>query len=466
MNRNLFSPNLLRYVGAFILIYISLFLLQESLLLPLAITVLVIFLVLIVKQPKYGILLLFLTKPVLDATYFFKLPYIGLNFLQITGVMFPVFAIFILTSLKSKISKFYYWRIISLLIASAILSFLTYLIGYFHLGGARLLNLFVAGLVTLFQFLNGISAYFLIPQLFNNEKDKKLFLQILIWASLFPLITAYLQIFGIIEGRTLRTTGELMRLSGLYHDSTNLRFYSFQSIASIIIYLSLYKKSVKQPIRLILVILIFLFLFIIYLGYSKAAIAILLTWSLAYLIISRNVVLGGTALTGIIMLYLTVPKISYEIDKLFYKEIMYYEGTLSEELEYTLLGGRFVRWEGILTQFENSDFLHQLLGFRYTIGILSHNDFLRMLASYGLIGLAIYSLFLISIIFQSIRQYFIHRDGLAFGAILLLIAYIIDSTGLTPSIYTGYSWVVFGIISLSINRHIGKEETTSHEKVN
>lgn len=455
------SPTLVRYLLIFLFIFASLFFLQESLLLPIAFTVLSIILILIIKYPKYGILFMYLTKPILDATYFFKLPYIGLNFLQMTGVMFPVFSILILINLKSRISDYYYWRIILLLIVSAVLSFLTYLFGFIHLGGTRLLQLFVSGLVILFQFTNGLSAYFLIPQLFREEKDRKLFLKILIWATLFPLITAYLQIFGIIEGRTLRTTGQLIRISGLYHDSTNLRFYSFQAIACIIIYLSIYKKSLSIPFRLILLTIIGLFIFIIYLGYSKAAIAIILSWSLAYLLISRNIVLGGFSLFAIIFLYMTVPRISYEIDKLFYKEIMFYEGTLSEELEYTLLGGRFVRWEVIISRFENSDILHKILGFNYTIGIVSHNDFLRVLASYGLFGFVIYSIFLLSIIFQTIRQYFVHRDGLAFGSILFLIAFMIDSTGLTPSIYTGYSWVVFGIISLSINRHIGRNKTNS-----
>ena len=125
----------------------------------------------------------------------------------------------------------------------------------------------------------------------------------MILASLFPLITAYLQIGGIFEGRTIRTTGELMRLTGFYHDSSNLRFYSFQSIAVILIYLQLYGRTTGLIYRLLLFILIPLFIIIIYLGYSKAAIGILIAWSCIYILIRRNFMLGGILLGLFISTY-------------------------------------------------------------------------------------------------------------------------------------------------------------------
>lgn len=453
------NSNILKYFILAALTFFALFLMIESALLPVALLIISIFLILIVKYPKYGILLLFLVKPVLDATYFYKIPVLGLNFLQITGVMFPIFTILILASLKTDLSKYHLSRIIILLFLTSVISFVIYLLNYFYYSPSQLISLFISSLVILFQFSNGLCAYFLLPRLFHKENEKKLFFKMMIFASLFPLITAYLQVGGFFEGRTIRTTGELIRLTGLYHDSSNLRFYSFQSIVIILIYLQQYGLKTKIVYRLMLFGLIPLFIIIIYLGYSKAAIAILLAWSCIYIFVSRNYFLGGLLLGLFISSYFFVTKISAEVDKLFYKEIMFYEGTLSEDLEYTMLGGRFVRWEAIIDRFfHKSDLIEQLFGYYFTIGIRSHNDFLRIIISYGYIGFLLYSIFIFRIAFKVIISYKKHKDGLAFGAILLLVSFLIDSIGLTPSIYTGYSWIVFGVISLSINRDIIPEK--------
>ncbi len=452
------NSNIIKYIFLAALVFFALFLLLESALLPVAFLLLTIFLILIVKYPKHGILLLFLIKPLLDATYFYQIPVIGLNFLQITGVMFPIFTILILVSLKTDLSQYQLSRIIILLIITTVFSFITYLLNYIHFSGSRLIGFFISGLVILFQFSNGLCSYFLLPRLFQSESDKKLFFKIMILASLFPLLTAYLQIGGFFEGRTIRTTGELMRLTGLYHDSSNLRFYSFQSIVVVLIYLQLYGRKTGLAYRLLLFSLIPLFILIIYLGYSKAAVGILLAWSCIYILISRNYILGGLILGLFVTSYLFVPKVSTEIDKLFYKEIMYYEGTLSEELEYTMLGGRFVRWDIYIDRFFRGDLLEQLFGYRFTIGIRAHNDFLRILISNGYIGIFLYTLFILSIMLKVFKSYLQYKDGIALGAVLLLISFLIDSIGLTPSIYTGYSWIVFGVISLSINRNIIPEK--------
>ena len=140
----------------------------ESALLPIALLILSVFLILIVKYPKYGILLLFLVKPVLDATYFYQLPVLGINFLQITGVMFPIFAILILTSLKTDLSKYHLSRILILLILTSVISFIIYLLNYFYYSPSHLISLFISCLVILFQFSNGLCAYFLLPRLFHK----------------------------------------------------------------------------------------------------------------------------------------------------------------------------------------------------------------------------------------------------------------------------------------------------------
>jgi O-antigen ligase len=216
----------------------------------------------------------------------------------------------------------------------------------------------------------------------------------------------------------------------------------------------MYESEIKFYIKAILISLIPAFTYIIYLGYSKAAIAILVTWVGSYLFITRNIIVGFSLITIIVGSYLFIPQVNTEIDKLFYKEIKYYDGSLSEELEYTLLGGRFLRWEAQLDRFFESDIIGQMFGYRFNIGIISHNDFLRVLVSYGFFGFVIYVFFILLLSYKVLLTYFKYKDGLSFGAVFLFISFFIDSLGLTPSIYTGYSWVVFGVIGLSINRNI------------
>jgi len=449
-NKNIF----LLWASIFLVTFFNVFLIKESFVLPVVFFIILFFIIFSIRQPKTAIILLFIAKPIIDATWFYKLPFINLNFLQINGVLFPLFAILLIYTQKIEIKRYYSFLLIALLISSTVFSFVFFLINGLQMGGNIFIKRITYGLVILFQFLNGFSSYFILPFFFNKEKDKKTLLLCFIISSLFPLITAYAQIFGLFEGRMLRTTGELMRISGLYYDSTNLRFYSMQAIIALMIYLKLYYNAINNTKKIFLLIMIVSFLYIMYLGYSKAAITILIVWTILYFLLSGNTLTSILIIASFILLYIFIPKIGYEIDKLFYKEVMYYDGTLPEELEYTLLGGRVLRWEAFLQKFINSDFLDQLFGYQFNVGLTSHNDFMRLLISNGIIGFILYFTFIIFLCFKTFITYFKYKDAISLGAVLLFISFIIDSIGLTPSIYTNYSLFVFGIISLSINRNI------------
>ncbi|MCB0490600.1 MAG: hypothetical protein KDC99_19145 [Cyclobacteriaceae bacterium] len=328
----------------------------------------------------------------------------------------------------------------------------------------------VFGIGPLFlQFLNGIAAYFLIPFLVRTEKDRKIFLGVLVLAGLFPLTTGLLQIGGFIEGRTIRTTGDLIRISGLYYDSTNMRMYSLQTLVAIVGLLFYSKDSIRSRWNWKyagMLIMIPLLLIVIYYGYSKAAVAIVLSWTVLLCLFKLKSVYLILFVTGLSVLFTTIDETPLALDRLFHKEISFAEGTLAEENEYTLLGGRFKRWEDYLSRFSDADLMDKLLCVQYSIGIMAHNDFVRVLIGTGVLGLLSYSWVLLSIIRRVVSEAITSKTGLSISALMILVSFLIDSLGLVPLIYPGYCWVTFGLISLSLNRNLFANDFQTDKKKN
>ncbi len=445
----------LRFAVIILFIGITMALTIQSWVLPIAFVVIVSFLLLAIRKPKSAVLLILFAKPIIDATWEFRIPFVGLNFLQITGVAFPVIIFLIIYSHKAK---FYDYKAINLFKIFVFLNLFSYLTSTVGSADSPAEGLFMAakGSGVFFQFLNSFAAYLIIPFLFRSDEDRKHLFWALILAGIFPTVTGLLQIGGVITGRTLRTTGELIRISGFYHDSTNMRMYSLQTLLAIFVYLSIYLKQYEKYYLLkksLMYFLIPLTLLIIYRGYSKAALGIILCWIILYFVMRRKFVLGSVVLTVLGAAYFLSDTVSNETEKLLYKEIRYAEGNLPEEFQYTLLGGRFVFWGYALDDFAKQDLASQLLGYNYISSSSSHNDFLRVLLANGIVGLIFYITMLLSMLVALLNSFIQNQDNLALGAILIFAAFIIDSIGLVPLIYPGYCWVTFGIISLSLNRN-------------
>lgn len=454
-NKNSVSTLLIGIIGI-----ASAFLAVQSWILPLVFVIILIFSVLAIRHPQKAILLIFLTKPVIDATWYFRIPFLGLNFLQISGVIVPALILLLIYSYKVKIFEYRLTKIFFIVVLSSAISYVSYMIGSID-SSSSFVNRIVFGLVTFLQFVNGFAMFCILPYLFKTDQERQTLFLVLMLSGLFPMVTAYLQIFGIMEGRELRTTGNLIRISGFYYDSSNLRFYAMQMIIAIFIYAEGIRhraNSYNRLISIVLSITIGLLLYVMYRGYSKSALIILFTWIIIYALFKKKLLLGAALIVGASSIYLTNPVVSNEIDRLLYKEQAYIEGRLPEQLEYTLLGGRLKQWKNYLDQFESESFVNQLIGYSFIEGAPTHNDFVRMLISNGYLGLLSYCIFLLFLISVLLKAFFQNKDNLSIGAIMIFIAFFIDSLGLTPSIYTGYSWFVFGLISLSINREQLKDK--------
>ncbi|MCK6542680.1 hypothetical protein L6Q79_08365 [bacterium] len=445
------------------------FLATISPLLPLALGILVALGYLITTSIKKAILVLLLTKPIIDATWLFKIPFVGLNALQIVGSVFPIMILIYLLIARPKLANSKALRLFSIFVVLNTMSYLLFCINSSNTGIEGVFSLMIAYIGHFLQFLNSFAAFIVFPILFKTPKEQKFFFQILILSLIFPLVTGLAQIFGFFEGRVLRTTGDLQRISGLYYDSSNMRMYSLQALAIIFIYFSYFLKTTDKYYKssvTFLLIAVPLFLLIIYYGYSKAAISILIIWLLCYMILNNKILIGIIIIFIFGMTYLTNDTIQIEIEKLLYKEIKYTEGTLNPEHEYTLLGGRIARWQMLIDDFLNRDLSEQLIGFRFNVGIIAHNDWIRILVSNGVIGLISFIVFVSYVFYKLIAIYMIYRDGFSTGAIMIFFMFIIDSIGLVPLLYPGYCWYTFGILSLALNRPMQKNLNVSSTSFN
>ncbi len=418
-----------------------------------AIVILLAVAVVAVRDPKMALLVLFGTKPIIDATWAFRMPVLDLSMLHVTGVAFPILAFVVLYSNRATLIPI---RHTGLFVVFGCLNALSLILTVMNNPDS-----FFATVTIFFQSLNSIAAYLIVPFLFPSKEDRKRLLLVWIMAGLFPMVTAYLQIFGLMQGRVVRTTGELLRISGLYYDSTNLRMYSIQTLFLIYMYLGDYVQWSRYRGRTawLMLPLIPLALYVVYRGYSKAAIGIIASCFLLHSILRRQIILGSVLLVTVTLLYLTTETVESEITLLLRKEISYAEGTLNPEHEHTLLGGRFVRWEVSLERFEDADMTNQLFGVDYGAGIFIHSDFLRLLLGTGYVGLITYAVLLLLLVRSLWVSYLRYGDALSIGGFFALTSLIIDSTGLVPLLYPGYCWFCFGVISLAINRG----DTTPHE---
>lgn len=439
--------NLLKGIGLVVLVSILAFLNLESPFIPIGIVVLSITTLYIIKNIRTGILILFATKPIVDATYAFQvLP--GLTLLQITGVLFPLTVLIYALQNQNQIQSprlmglFYFFLLINLVSAClTVVQISTF-------------GSFLFSLVTFFQVSNMIAAYILMPNLIRSDDELKKFLKVILLAGLFPIVTGLLQSFNLLPGlRTLRTTGELIRISGWYYDSANMRFYAFQTLMTGLFYVYHFRPLII--LRIVLYTYAAACLFILYKTYSKSAIGIIAVGFLIYVFLSKRLIMGAIGIVLIGFLWVTSDTISNEIEKLVWKEIRYIE-TPDGFYTNSLLSGRIGLWDNYMMQYEESDIIGKALGLSYVIGRNTHNDFLRILVSNGFIGLGIHLAILLSLLYLLVLSYLSYRDILSIFSIILFAAFIIDSVGLTMTLQPAYCWFTFGIMSLNINRLVPK----------
>ncbi len=441
--------NVFKILGPVIVLGLLAYFGTTSPLIPIATAIVAAFLVLLARHPQRAMLLLFVTKPIVDATWAFRIPILELTLLQISGVVFPVTVILIIVTHRVHFVKLVGRKTIFFFIAINVFSLLTYMVNTFIEDPIDLK--IVPSIMVLFQVLNGFCAYLIMPYLFPKDEDRKKFFLVLIVAGLFPVLTGILQVVGVYQGRLYKGTQGTQRLSAFYYDMHTLRGFATQTVFAILIYLRTWRQSYIQ--KYMLLSFLGLTLIVLYYCYSKAFLATALFGILAYSIYTKKYFVGPLLLLLLISTYFFVDPITAFIDQNFFKEMMFFEGTLDEQNTGTLLAGRLSRWDLLLSRADTGDLMALIFtGYYYGIGSVTHNEFLRILLGNGILALVTYCALIVILFRQLSTTYFKQKDALSLISIVILISLLVDSTGIVPLLRPGYTWWVFGIISLALNR--------------
>jgi hypothetical protein len=387
--------------------------------------------------PFYGVMLLFIVRPLVDTMYGY--PLIGdLRLTEIVSVLVPciIAARIVLIPDQTHALKDMPLKSVWFLYAIYI-SFSSLIILYCEdLTSAA--NVF-------FRHINGFIGFYMVQAYFTDKKIRY-FLLALVLAGVFPMT------IGIYEFATNhhwhKTFSEgLLRNIGLYHDAITMRYYALQTIFGVILYCSMYIRS--YLVHLTAFVYACASSIVMYKTYSKAGIIILSTWLLSWAVLKRNILL----LIFLICLGITVACVENgvltNINKVFNKEIGAITGTGKKE---RVLEGRIYLWSSLINEWKEQSALQKTFGTgKMTLG--SHNDYLLMLFHGGVVGLLIYLALLISIGIRIIFNLYERAGPLNIGAFMAFFMWMTDSIGLVPSAYSGYQWFVWGVIGLGLREH-------------
>lgn len=400
-------------------------------------------------RPRNFILFFFLTKPALD--YFAESGitiaglYISTNY--IGGVLVPLCLLAYVLVYRRNLGIMPYKGLIVAFIIINVLSFLVqreFTIGAYAPSG------------TLFRVLSPICFYFAIPFILEKESDIVLFLKMIVFSGIFPMIMGFLQLVGVIHyERQVRAFGTLTlgRLTGGYHGPFSLTLPLIIAIFAILFFLyhKKHHEEDNKP-RFVYILLLVSYAVIIFFTYHRMSYIVVLTAVLLWFIYSdvkfKPVFL---AIMIAVIVYFGANFISnlfYDIYQPFDPRSNLYTGQA--------LTGRFWLWRALLDNIAGANLFQKLLGVQI-ISRHPHNDYIRILYSNGVFGLISYLLLLGVIGFRVFRSLRVHSDDrfvfkIAFISVNIFLAYIFASITLAITIIPNICWFFWTFAGLLFYR--------------
>ena len=398
---------------------------------------------LLLLNPYYGVLATFFSKPIIDAAF---LGYISfLRYPQIIGFAVPVL---ILPRIIIQKGRLFFSSPLAIIATIYLFSNIFAFVLIFNKDD------FIGSINFALRILNGYLGFFMIPHYFKEKTRLKSLLLVLIFSGFMPVGTGLYQFF---TGHVwhVRIAAGLLRNVGLYHDAVAMRIPVLQTLTAIFLYWA-YFAGRSKLIKLLLIGYTLAGLVVIYKTYSKAAIAIIISWAIIWIIFKRKFsFLILIPLFIFAINFATGGKLFVDItDGVYSKEIGAIEGESDSRLA---LGGRMGVWAYYMDRWMNTDTLHQLFGLGESGG-KTHNDYLRALISNGLIGLGIYIALLFIVGTKVIKLVMKDKTPLNIMALMIYSSWMIDTIGTQPGLYPGYQWYVWGFICLALTGVEGLDE--------
>ena len=387
-------------------------------------------------SPVSGIVLLFVSKPLIDTTFAQPLIY-GLHLTELVGALVPVavFAHILFAGPEQTLARMP-CKVIWTIYAADVLLF-SLLIGY-HQDLKSGANVF-------FRSINGFIGFYMLQAFFHDDRRLKILLGALIFAGVFPMgIGVYQLVTGTVWVQA-QAEG-LTRYVGLYHDAFTVRAYAFQTILAVLLYCALYART-NPLLKAGAFAFGALSAVVMLKAYSKAGILSFAIWSACWTVLRRNYVAALVlAAGGALVAGYYASEIAANIARLFHKEIGFLAGTVESSRTFA---GRWYGWQDMMSEWAGFHWLDKVFG-SGIVATGAHNDYLQMLFHGGLVGLGIYVSLLAAVggrILANLRR---RRDPMTVAALMLFLMWLVDTIGLVPSAYPGYQWFVWGMIGLSL----------------
>ncbi len=387
---------------------------------------------LLVARPYWGILLTLAINPVVAATWETRIGDFSLN--HVIGVIVPVFVLPRLISVDLPHPN---WARLKLI---AVLFLLANLIGVMALiseGKA------VTAIETSIHAMNGFIAFYLFAVYYRSSEGIKHLTIALLISGIFPVAMGlYQAATGVVWHQ--RSSAGILRYVGMYHDAVSLKHFGLQTLLAI--YIALHQFKLSQLQKTLLLGFGACSCVVIFNVYSKSALAILCAWFLIWALLQNRFV--GAAIIGAIVALVNAATQNFLVNsvlQLFQKEIAFNQGELDRRF---LLAGRVSIWEDLYNDWKLLPFGEQLFGTGDAIP--AHNEFLRILITDGLVGLAAFLLATILATSLAASTVLRNKGPLQIAAALAVAMWGIDCIGIHPGLYSYYMWFVWGIVGLAV----------------
>jgi hypothetical protein len=394
-------------------------------------------LIALIARPALGVALLFLTRPIIDATW--SMPMIfGFNPSQLMGVLVPSIVIAHIIVRASGTERFRHmplklpWLLFSgyVLVFAASMSFVE---GWLD------------GVEVMFRHLNGIVGFYMIQAFYSRTEDVRRLMLVIAAAGVFPIAVGIYQQLTGVQWEQAQAEG-LTRLIGLYHDAFTVRYIMLQTLLALLVWGALHPRL--DPLRFSAAVgYAAAALAVLFKAYSKSGVVTLALWAVTWAALRRRAWLFGIgASIGAVAVALVAQDFAAQISQLFIKELTAIAGAGDPMRTFA---GRWFSWREMWGAWLAMGPLAQVFGSGHK-ATGAHNDYLLMLFHGGIVGLALYLALLAAALRRVIANLRRRPRPLDVAAFMVLCLWFVDSIGLVPSAYPGYQWFVWGFIGLAL----------------
>lgn len=387
---------------------------------------------------QIGVAAIFLARPLIDTAWEQHI-FLGFKLTELVSVGVPILtAALLITNIGTK-------RALAMMPLNKFWLVYLFYILFFSIN-IGISSSIADGANIFFRFTNGFVGFYLVQAYFHDRNHINNFFIALALAGIFPVATGLYETLTGIHWKVTTAEGHI-RSIGLYHDAITIRYYGLQTILAVAACFAL-NVTQSKILKLAFLGILAGALVIVFNALSKSGLLTVMLWMAIWIYYRQSWKLLLSIPAALIFL---VPVYFQEILDLaytiFHKEIGALTGEIDSERTFA---GRWLLWERMYHDFVNFNSFQQIFG-SGQLTLYAHNDYLQMLFHGGIVGLIVYVSFLAYVGRRAFTG-FIKRSTFHTLALMLLVMWLIDAIGLVPSLYTGYQWLVWGVIGLAFRQ--------------